>query len=543
MGVPAARRWVGALAGLPRSLLKQFIVHFEPTGALLPGGPPDGLPLPFLSLQEARSLALYRLHQWFVPQKPTEGPPHSPPMEGATGRPLDIKPPAVWPSVVPLPEGPPPPHAAEVPEGLLRVQAIGHGSFLLQTRGPPQGGPWGPISILVDPFFSRRAGPWGQIGGKQQQQQQQQQHHQKQQQQQQQYGVAWERQQKRVSLWLLKGPPVSCGPGLPGVSIASLPPIDVVLLTSCSYDTMDVGALLELHALFSPVLVGPRGALGPLYLPSKLRGSAYPLQWGEGPLQLGGALFSLLPAASGAPSRFGLDKGIGGWGAFCVTLGPHQVFVGGAQGFSPPLLRFAGAAAQQQRLFAALQQQDADIRDKYEARWGPLEADDPTSEARAMAAELAAARQSLLQQQQQRQQQQQEQQQQQGTPGAFDVALIPMGGYEPASLLQRFHMTPEEAVEAHRLLGSRVSVASRYDVLPIGGEPYGEAPLRAQAACAKQGLPFNPHHGGPPTAGGPPTSGAPPDDPAASGGPPRAPQGFYALQPGEALYVESAGAP
>ncbi|KAL8451406.1 hypothetical protein Emag_002751 [Eimeria magna] len=499
MGGPAGRRWVRALAGLPRSLLKQFIVHFEPTGGPLPGGPPGGPPFPSLSLQEARSLALYRLRQWFVPQKRAEGPQQGPPTAAPSRGPRDLKPPAVWPSAVPLPEGPPPPHAAEVPEGLLRVQAIGHGSFLLQTRGAP-GGPGGPLSILVDPLFSRRAGPWGRLGV------------------------------RRVSQ--------------PGVSVASLPPIDIVLLTSSSYDTMDVKALVELHALFSPVLVGPRGALGPLYLPTKLRGSTYPLQWGEGPLQLGGALFSLLPAASGAPSRFCLDKGVGGWGAFCVTLGPHQVYVGGAQGFDPPLLTAAAAAAQQQRLFAALQQQATNIRDEYEARWGPLETDDPAPEAKAMAAELAAARHSLLQQQQQQQQQQQEQQQQQGEeqqhqspPGAFDVALIPMGGYEPAALLQRFHMTPEEAVKAHRLLGSRVSVASRYDVLPIGGEPYGEAPLRAQAACAKQGIPFNPHQGGPPTSGSVAEKGCPPDGSAASEAPSKAPRGFYALQPGEALYI------
>ncbi|KAL8274437.1 hypothetical protein Esti_001597 [Eimeria stiedai] len=528
MGGPAARRWVRSLASLPGFLLRQFIVHFEPTGGPLLGGLPEAPPLPSLSPQEARCLVLYRLRQWFLPQKPIEGPQEGPPTRAFARGPLDLKPPAVWPSNVPLPEGPPPPHAAEVPEGLLRVQAIGHGSFLLQTRGAP-GGPGGPLSILVDPLFSRRAGPWGRVGGKQKQQQQQKEQHQHQQ------TACVGAASEAGFLKALRGP-------LPGVSLASLPPIDVVLLTSSSYDTLDVGALLELHALFSPVLVGPRGTLGPLYLPTKLRGSAYPLQWEEGPLQLGGALFSLLPAASGAPSRFGLDKGIGGWGAFCVTLGPHQVFVGGAQGFSAPLLRAAAAAAQQQRLFAALQQQATNIREKYEARWGPLETDDSTPEAKAMAAELAAARQSLLQQQQQQQPQQQqgEEQQVQGHQGVFDVGLIPMGGYEPVSLLQRFHMTPEEAVEAHRLLGSRVSVASRYDVLPIGGEPYGEAPLRAQAACAKQGINFNPHQGGPPTSGIAAGNWGPPHGSTASEGFPKATQGFYALQPGEALYVESA---
>ncbi|CDI82309.1 60S ribosomal protein L37, putative [Eimeria praecox] len=114
-----------------------------------------------------------------------------------------------------------------------------------------------------------------------------------------------------------------------------------------------------------------------------------------------------------------------------------------------------------------------------------------------MASELLAAtrQQTLLQQQQQQQQQQEQQQeqQQQQQQQCFDLALLPIGGYEPTQLLQRFNMTPEEAVKAHHILGTRVTVASRFDVLPLGGEPYGEAPRRAQAACEKLGVPFNPH--------------------------------------------------
>ncbi|KAL8425256.1 hypothetical protein Efla_002322 [Eimeria flavescens] len=483
MGGSPVLRWMRPLLGLPRSLLKQFIVHFDPPGAPLPGGPLGAPRLPSLSFQEARELAAYRVRQWFLPRK--GAPPGEPLEERSQGAPPQSAGlPAVWPAAVPLPESPPPPHAADVPEGLLRVQALGHGSFLLQTRGPP-GGPGAPLSILVDPFFSKRAGPWGRIG------------------------VARVRR--------------------PAVALSSLPPIDLVLLTSCAYDSLDVGALLQLHEFFSPVLVGPRGALGPLYLPPKLRASAYPLQWGEGPLRLGGAIISLLPAAAAAPSRFLLDKGIGGWGAFCLTLGPHQVYVGGAQGFCPPLLSAAAAAAQQQRLSAALQQTAAAIRDKYEALWGPLEVDDPSPQAQQMAAELAAARNRILQQQQQ-----EEEEKGEGPSGALDLSLLPIGGYEPAALLQRFHMSPEQAVEAHRLLGSRVTVASRFDVLPVGGEPYGEAPLRAEAACAERGLPFNPH-----LEGTLPPSGGPPGGPttAAQGPQGGAPRGFYALQPGEAIYV------
>lgn len=193
MGGPSAERFLVGLKGLPRAVLKQLIVHFEPNGGplgALPRGPSERPPLfPSLTLREARDLAAYRIKQWFLPAGASKGPlegllvrgaprepaedTQGPPREGPQGGLQGYRAPAVWPSAVPLPERPPPPHAAEVPEGLLRVQAIGHGSFLLQTRGAP-GGPGGPLTILTDPFFSRRAGPWGRLGGKRKQQQQQQ---------------------------------------------------------------------------------------------------------------------------------------------------------------------------------------------------------------------------------------------------------------------------------------------------------------------------------------------------------------------------------
>ncbi|CDJ44240.1 hypothetical protein ETH_00042160, partial [Eimeria tenella] len=193
MGGPPGPGWLGALAGLPRTLLKGFIVHFEPTLRGPPGapwGPPGGPPFPSLTLRETLALARYRWRQWVAPRgapggspTPATGPPGGPsadPSEAPQGVPPGeppgapgeaggphggppYRPPAIWPSRLCLPEGPPPPEAADIPEGLLRVQALGHGTFLLQTRGAP-GGIGGPLNILTDPFFSRRAGPWGRIG-------------------------------------------------------------------------------------------------------------------------------------------------------------------------------------------------------------------------------------------------------------------------------------------------------------------------------------------------------------------------------------------
>ncbi|OEH75522.1 60s ribosomal protein [Cyclospora cayetanensis] len=508
--------WLKAIAGLPRSFLKQFVVHFDipKAGLTTPSGASF---LPSLTLKEALALTRYRWSQWIFPPRAPSGSPNT--ASGAlTGTPVretpSFRPPSLWPSRLPLPKYPPPPHAEEVPEGLLRVQAIGHGSFLLQTSGL-RGSPLRPLSIITDPFFSTHAGPWGRVGGSSKQQ----------------HAITASARSSNGNMAFgtlpeggLLGDYIipSSQPSIrrvsqPGVSISFLPSIDIVLLTSPSYDSMDMKTLKELQSAFSPVIIGPRGTVGPLYLPPKLRGSAYSLQWEDEPLKLGGAFFSLLPTAGGAPSRWGLDKGVGGWGAFCVLLGTHQVYVGGAQGYNPALLAAAAATAQQQRLAAALNEQEAAVREKYEALWGPLEADDPTPQAKEMATELAAARHRILAQQPQGQHEGVSKAPR-DSPG-IDLALLPIGGYEPTQLLQRFHMTPEEAVEAHRLLGCRATIASRFDVLPLGAEPFGEAPQRAAAACVERGVPFNPHAK---TQGGPSSKADP---------------GFYTLQPGEAIYV------
>ena len=195
MGGPFNGLKLGAfLRSLPRSLLKCFIVHFDPTwGPPSGGGGPLRGPWPSLTFQEGIALARYRCMHWFPSSRvlrgalgtpmgppggaPAEGDPKGAPKgapKGPQGAPLGLKPPAIWPSQLCLPEGPPPPTAAEIPRGLLRVQALGHGTFLLQTRGAP-GGLGGPLSILTNPFFSKRAGPWGRIGRKQHQYTQQQQ--------------------------------------------------------------------------------------------------------------------------------------------------------------------------------------------------------------------------------------------------------------------------------------------------------------------------------------------------------------------------------
>jgi L-ascorbate metabolism protein UlaG (beta-lactamase superfamily) len=43
--------------------------------------------------------------------------------------------------------------------------------------------------------------------------------------------------------------------------------------------------------------------------------------------------------------------------------------------------------------------------------------------------------------------------------GSPQLALLPIGAYEPRWLMSPVHMAPEEAVRAHQILGAKTSIA------------------------------------------------------------------------------------
>jgi L-ascorbate metabolism protein UlaG (beta-lactamase superfamily) len=71
---------------------------------------------------------------------------------------------------------------------------------------------------------------------------------------------------------------------------------------------------------------------------------------------------------------------------------------------------------------------------------------------------------------------------------AIDVALLPIGAYEPRWFMAPVHMNPEEAVRAHRETRARVSIAMHFGTFQLTDEGIDE-PLRAlEAAKAAQGV-------------------------------------------------------
>jgi L-ascorbate metabolism protein UlaG (beta-lactamase superfamily) len=73
--------------------------------------------------------------------------------------------------------------------------------------------------------------------------------------------------------------------------------------------------------------------------------------------------------------------------------------------------------------------------------------------------------------------------------GRIDLALLPIGAYEPRWFMKEMHMNPAEAVQAHQDLGSTRSVAMHFGTFQLTSEGIDE-PLRAlDAALDARGIP------------------------------------------------------
>ena len=111
---------------------------------------------------------------------------------------------AQWPSEVANTHADRPPERVE--GARLRLASVGHASFLLQTAG---------LNILTDPVWSDRASPVSFAGP------------------------------KRVRP--------------PGIAFDALPPIDIVLVSHCHYDHLDLATLSRLAAAHRPRVITPLG--------------------------------------------------------------------------------------------------------------------------------------------------------------------------------------------------------------------------------------------------------------------------------------------
>lgn len=72
--------------------------------------------------------------------------------------------------------------------------------------------------------------------------------------------------------------------------------------------------------------------------------------------------------------------------------------------------------------------------------------------------------------------------------GGFDLAMIPIGAYDPRWAMSRVHCNPEDAVELHCDVGSRRSVGGHWGTFILTSEEMTEPPKRLFAAAKAKGL-------------------------------------------------------
>jgi len=73
--------------------------------------------------------------------------------------------------------------------------------------------------------------------------------------------------------------------------------------------------------------------------------------------------------------------------------------------------------------------------------------------------------------------------------GGFDLALIPVGAYEPRWFMAAHHVKPDEAVQVHRDLGAKRSLGVHWGTFGLTDEALDAPPAALEAARKVQGVP------------------------------------------------------
>jgi len=72
--------------------------------------------------------------------------------------------------------------------------------------------------------------------------------------------------------------------------------------------------------------------------------------------------------------------------------------------------------------------------------------------------------------------------------GPIDYALLPIGAYDPAFIMQPSHLNPEEALQAFKDLKAKTMIPMHYGTFDLSDEPLGEPVQRLRTAAAEQKL-------------------------------------------------------
>ena len=72
--------------------------------------------------------------------------------------------------------------------------------------------------------------------------------------------------------------------------------------------------------------------------------------------------------------------------------------------------------------------------------------------------------------------------------GGFDIALLPLGAYEPRWFMQAQHVNVDEALRIHHDLGAKRSLGVHWGTFALSDEALDEPPRALTAALQRQGM-------------------------------------------------------
>ena len=180
---------------------------------------------------------------------------------------------ATWPNSVPVTPAKPEPHVAG-----LRVTVAGHASLLIQAAG---------INILTDPVWSERANPVAFAGP------------------------------ERVTA--------------PGIAFEDLAPIDVVLISHCHYDHLDVPTLRRLQAMHATLMAMPLGHYA-IVRAAVPHGHCLAGDWWDR-LPIGDHISTTLTAAYHWANRWPTDVRIALWAGHFTATPAGSIWFAGDTGY------------------------------------------------------------------------------------------------------------------------------------------------------------------------------------------------------------------
>lgn len=229
----------------------------------------------------------------------------------------------------------------------------------------------------------------------------------------------------------------------PGLALDALPRIDAVLLSHDHYDHCDAASLRHLAARHDPVFIAPLRHRDVLAAAGARR--IVELDWWD-THALPAASVTLTPSKHWS-NRLGTPRNHRLWGGFVLEFSFSDAPSGahfdraGARPPKDPRSRIETPSAVRRVWFVGDTGYDREIFHAVGARCG-----------------------------------------------APDLALVPIGAYEPRWFMAPMHMNPAEAVQLHRDVGARVSLGMHWGTFQLTDEGREEPPQALAAARQAAGL-------------------------------------------------------